>query len=145
MKKVSIPRVKSSVLRQKGEPQNGCFKKKNHSKFSEIFFSYFIQSRIFLSVAYLTVANLARLGILVHFQVLVRSQYLVRILSQCQITGGHTIHPPIERLLPLTGIEPTFQNSVSKVAGLQMHATTPGVSGGNKCSFFRKTWRALFS
>ena len=29
------------------------------------FFSYFIQSRVLLSVAYLTVANLARLGILV--------------------------------------------------------------------------------
>ena len=37
----------------------------------------------FVCVAYLTVANLARLGISVHW-----------------ITGGHTIHPPIEGLLP---------------------------------------------
>ena len=37
------------------------------------FFSYFIQSRCFLSVAYLTEANLARLGISVHCQVSVRS------------------------------------------------------------------------
>ena len=71
------------------------------------FFSYFIQSRVLLSVAYLTVANLARLGILVQCQVSVRSQYLVRLLFQCWITGGHTIHPPIEGLLPPTGIEPT--------------------------------------
>ena len=92
------------------------------------FFIYFIQSRVFLSVAYLTVANLARLGISVHCQVSVRSQYLVRFLSQCWITGGHTIHPPIEGLLPPTGIEPTpFRNSASKVAGLQVHATTPGL------------------
>ena len=43
----------------------------------------------------------------------------------CWITGGHTIHPPIEGLLPPTGTEPTpFRNSASKVAGLQVHATT---------------------
>ena len=60
----------------------------------------------FVSIAYLTVANLARLGISVHCQVSVRSQYLVRLLSQCWITGGHTIHPPIEGLLPPTGNEP---------------------------------------
>ena len=42
------------------------------------------------------------------------------------ITVGHTIHPPIEGLLPPTGIEPTpFQNLASKVAGLQVHATIP--------------------
>ena len=86
----------------------------------------YLESWFFLSVAYLTVANLARLGISVHCQVSGRSQYLVRLLSQCWITGGHTIHPPIERLLPPTGIEPTpFQNSASKVAGLQVHTTTP--------------------
>ena len=34
----------------------------------------------------------------------------------------------MEGLLPPTGIDPTpFQNSVSKVAGLQVHATTPGL------------------
>ena len=78
-------------------------------------FSYFIQSRVSLSVAYLTVANLARLGILVHCQVSVRSQYLVRLLSQCWMTGNRTIHPPFEGLSPPTGIEPTpLQNSASK-------------------------------
>ena len=91
------------------------------------FFSYFIQSRVFLAVAYLTVANLARLRIQVCCQVSVRSQYLVRLHSQCWITGGHTIHPPITGLLPPTGIGPTpFRNSASKVDGLQVHATTSG-------------------
>ena len=42
------------------------------------------------------------------------------------ITGDHTIHPPIEVLLPPTGVEPTpFWNSTSKVAGLQVHTTIP--------------------
>ena len=37
------------------------------------------------------------------------------------ITGGHTIHPPIEGLLPPTGIEPALiRNSASKVAGIQV-------------------------
>ena len=63
---------------------------------------------LFLSVAYLEVANLAQFGISVHFQVSVKSQYLVRLLSYCWIAGGHTIHPPIKGLLPLTGIEPTL-------------------------------------
>ena len=68
----------------------------------------------FLSVAQLTVANLAQFEISVHWQVSVRQQYLVRLLSQCWITGGHSIYPPIEGLLPPTGIEPTlFQNSAS--------------------------------
>ena len=40
----------------------------------------YLESWFFLSVAYLTVANLARLGISVHCQVSVRSQYLVRLL-----------------------------------------------------------------
>ena len=44
------------------------------------------------------------------------------------MTGGHTMHPPIEGLLPPTGIELTpFQDSASKVAGLQVHTTTPGL------------------
>ena len=70
----------------------------------------------FLSVAYLAVANLARLGISVHCQASVRSQCLVRLLSQCWITGGHTIHPSIEGLLPQlvpnphrSGIQPPNQ------------------------------------
>ena len=94
----------------------------------ESFFYLFTLFRVgyFLSVAYLTVANLARLGISVYCQVPVRSQYSVRLLSQCWITGGHTIHPPIEGLLPPRDIEPTpFQNSTFKVAGLQVHDTTP--------------------
>ena len=37
------------------------------------------------------------------------------------------MYPPLERLSPLAGIEPTpFRNSASKVAGLQVHATTSG-------------------
>ena len=55
------------------------------------------------------------------------SQYLVRLVSLCWITGGHTVHPPIEGLLPPTGTEPIrFRNSASKVAGLQVRVTTPG-------------------
>ena len=82
----------------------------------------------FLSVAYLTVADLSRLGISVHCQASVRFQYLVRLLSYCWITGGHTIYPPVEELLPRTGIEPTpFRNQASKVAGLQVYPTTPGI------------------
>ena len=43
------------------------------------------------------------------------------------ITDGHTIHSPIERLLPPTGIEPTpFRNPATEVAGLQVHGTTLG-------------------
>ena len=73
-----------------------------------IIFSYFIQSQFFKSIAHLMVANLARLGISVYCQLSVRSQYLVRLLSLCWITGGHTIHPLIEGLLPPTGVETTL-------------------------------------
>ena len=91
------------------------------------FFSHFIQSRVFLSISYLTVADLARLGISVFRQVSAICQCLVRFLSLCWITTGHTIHPPIEALLLLTGIEPTlFRNLASKVSELQIYATTPG-------------------
>ena len=38
-----------------------------HTCFVSILLSYFIQSRGFFYMAYLTVANLARLGISVHF------------------------------------------------------------------------------
>ena len=87
----------------------------------------YLKNRVFFSCSLPYVANLARLGISVCWQVSVRFQYLVRLLSQCWITDGHTIHPPIEGLLLPTGIEPTsFRNSASKVAGLQMHGTTPG-------------------
>ena len=55
-----------------------------------------------------------------------RSQYLVSILSLCWITGGHTIHPSIKGVLPPTGIKPAaFENSNFNVAGLQVHANTP--------------------
>ena len=44
------------------------------------------------------------------------------------VTGGHEIHLPIKGLLPTTGIKPTpVRNSASRVAGLQVHATTPGL------------------
>ena len=52
-------------------------------------------------------ANLGRPGILGHCYVSVRSQYLVRPLSLFWVTGGHTIHPPMERLLPSAGTETT--------------------------------------
>lgn len=48
------------------------------------------------------VANLVQLGISVCCQVSVRFQYLVIFLSMCWVTGNHTIHSPIEGLLPLT-------------------------------------------
>ena len=54
-------------------------------------FSYFTQSRAFLSVAYLTVPNLARLEISIHCQVSVRSQYLAWLLSQCWIRWSHNL------------------------------------------------------
>ena len=94
----------------------------------------------FLYVAYLTVANLVRLGISVHCYVSVRSQYLVGLLSLCWITGGHTIYPPIEGLLPPTGIENTpFRNSPSKVAGLQVHATTTSLTYLSPANFEFRT------
>ena len=66
----------------------------------------------FLSVAFLVVAMLVLLGNSVCCYVSPRIQYLVRLLSSCWITGRHKIHQPIDRLLPLTGIEPTlFRNS----------------------------------
>ena len=93
--------------------------------FKLVFFFFsllYLELGYFSSVAYLTVGNLAQPGI----SVSVRSQYLVRLLSLYWITVGHTIHSPIEGLLPPTGIEPTpFRNPASKVAGLQVHATIP--------------------
>ena len=90
------------------------------SYFKSLFFQLLYLESGFLSVAYLMVANLAHLGISVYCQVSVRYQYLVRLLSKCWITGGHTIHPPIKGLLPPTGIKPIpFRNSASKVTGLQ--------------------------
>ena len=44
----------------------------------------------------------------------------------CWITGGHIMHPPIEGVLPPTGIKPTvFEHSKFNIAGLQAHANTP--------------------
>ena len=102
------------------------------------FFQLLYLESAFLAVAYLMIANLARLEISVCCQVLVRSQYLVRPLSQRWITGGQTINPPIEGLLPPTGIEHTpFQNLVSKVDGLEVHATIPSLISQLKKLFYR--------
>ena len=49
-------------------------------------------------------ANLAQLGISIRCWFSVRSQYLVRLLSFCWITGVHIIHPTIEGVLPPTGL-----------------------------------------
>ena len=70
--------------------------------------------------------------------------YLDKLLSLCWITGDHTIHPPIERLLPSAGTEPTpFQYSASKVAGLQVHATIP-VLFHSRCQLILKQSGARF-
>ena len=83
-----------------------------------------------------------------------RFQYLVRLLSLCWITGGHTIHPPIELLLPSTGIDPIpFRHSASKVAGLQVDVTKPGLLYSwflyrweyQKNVILRMSWSALRS
>ena len=72
-----------------------------------------------LSLAYLTLANLARLGNSVFCQISVRSQFLVRLLFSYWISGGNTIHPPIKGQLPSTGAEPTpFRNLASKLLNL---------------------------
>ena len=85
----------------------------------------YLESGYFIFYLQLTLRQLIQPDLESRF--IVRSQYLVRLLSQCWITGGHTIHPPIKGLLPSTGIEPTpFRNSASKVA--VVHATTPGIS-----------------
>ena len=81
----------------------------------------------FLSLAYLTVANLNRCGISIHYQVSERPQYLVKLSSLVTVTVGHTINPPIKGLLTSTSIEPTpFPNTAFKVTKLQVHTTTPG-------------------
>lgn len=79
-----------------------------------------------MPVAYLTIANLVRLGMSFCCYFLVRSQYFASFLSLCWIEGGHRIHPPTEGLFCPTGIEPTpYRNSASEVAGLQLYATAP--------------------
>ena len=93
----------------------------NHKIFSILilFFSYFIQSLVFYPQ--LTLQQLIQPDL--ESQFIVRSQSCP-IIQSGWITRGHTIHPPIEGLLPQTGIEPTpFRNSASKVAGLQVDAT----------------------
>ena len=93
------------------------------------FFCYFNQGRVFYPQHTSFRRQLIQVDLESRFivKVSVRSRYLVRLLSQCCITYGHTIHQSNEGLLPLTSIEPTaFRNSASKVAGLQVHATTPG-------------------
>ena len=88
-----------------------------------IFFSYFRVGFFIRSLPYDSqfspTCNLGSLLGPSKVSVFSQAQYLVILLSLCQITGGHTTHPPIERLLPPTGIELTpFQNSAIKVAGL---------------------------
>ena len=68
-----------------------------------------------LSIAYLTVANLVRLGISVYCHVSAKflSLWLQVVTQYFHLTEG---------LLSPTGTEPTpFWNSASKVAGLQVH------------------------
>ena len=74
-----------------------------------------------LYVAYLTIANLAQLGILVLCSVSVFSQAPLLVLDY-----RWSYNPPTYQRT-MIGIEPTpFRNLASKVAGLQVHATTPG-------------------
>ena len=59
------------------------------------------------------------------------------------MTDGHTIHPRVKGLLPQTGTEPTpFRNSASKVAGLPVHLTTPGLISDSllKLNFEARYW-----
>ena len=60
----------------------------------------------FLSLAYLTVANLNRFGISIHYQVSVRPQYLVKLLSlvrvkDCSVDTGRklNVHKTFRRRL----------------------------------------------
>ena len=98
----------------------------------------------FLCLSYLMVANLIRLGIWVRFKISARTYYIVRFLYLCWIAAGHTIYPPTERLFPPTGIEPTpFRNSTLKVAGSQMHVTTPGTSFISIAQVVLESWKSF--
>ena len=93
-----------------------------------IFFSYIIQ--VGLCYPQLTLWQLIQpdLESLLVVRSAVRSWYLDRLLFLCWIVDGHTIHPNIKGLLPPTGVESSpFRISASKVAGLQVHATTPTI------------------
>ena len=73
------------------------------------------------------VVNLVWLPIPVRCWVSARSQYLVSFLSLCCVTGGSYSRPTYWRTFSPVGIEThTVHNSASKVAGLQVHVTTPG-------------------
>ena len=88
----------------------------------------YLQSK-FLSAPCLTVANLVPLGISARWLGLTLFQYLVRFISQCQITSDNTIHPRIEGLLPPSSIESTLlRNPESKAVEFQMHDTSPQLS-----------------
>lgn len=117
-----------------------------------------------LLVAYLTVAILMWLRISVRCWVLVRSQYLVMILSQCCIANCHRTYPPIVGLLPSIYIKRTsFGNYDSKAAKIQVHATMDkkfqyfvsstfqlmnipmyGVFNSNVKKFWRTYWPMIF-
>ena len=107
------------------------------------FFCYFVQNRasylqLILRQLINSIWNLGSLIVL--SQVPVFSQTPLLVL----ITVGHTIHPPIEGLLPKTGVEfAAFWNSASKVAGLQMHATKTGLNISNTSKYGRKCLRHL--
>ena len=105
-----------------------------------IFFQLLYLESGFSFVANIIVANLARLGILVHCQVSVRSQYLVRFLSQCWITGGHTIHPPIEGLLPQLVLNPHCSEirppKQLDYRCMSLQQTNKGPHGGKHVFFF---------
>ena len=76
-----------------------------------------------MNVVYLVVANLVRRRI----SVTGRSQDFIRLFSLCWIIDGHTIHPPVEGVLPPYGIRSTlFRNTASKGAGLHVHDMAPG-------------------
>ena len=89
-----------------------CEEKEKFRIYIGDFFSYFIQSRVFypkLTLRWLIQTDLDSWFIV---RSLLGPTVLVRLLSQCWIIGGHTIHSPIEALRLSTVIEPTpFQKS----------------------------------
>ena len=63
------------------------------------FYLLYLELGFFLTVIYLTVANLAPLEIWIHCQVIVGSQYSIRLPSLFQFRGGLTIHSLVKGLL----------------------------------------------
>ena len=70
---------------------------------------------------------------------------LLRFNSFFQRNPEQKAHATVEGLLPPTVIKPTlFRNSASKVAGLQVHATTPGKSRNNHSRYSLKEGLQLY-